>query len=423
MVVADESFVAHVADAYEHLYDTVYLRTHFLTRLVPADERQSSKDVAWRLHHLLLDVIDELDPGPDAPAFSREWRRHRLMVLRYGDGLRPQEVADRLAISERSYYRELRDAIEAVAALLAERQPGTKAEPERQGGREEAVPLDRMSLLRVEAARLASEERQAALGTVVANAVALVENVCREQGITVHAALGESAANVAVNRNAVRQVLLSTLSHIIQLSSTSGSARPRSITIDAAVGQDGIDILIAAGDGGMPPDARGRNGDDSAQRLAALRELAQTQGIQVLPLDQASCHAERDAWGLCLHLPHKVTHTVLVVDDNDDILQLFERYLAGHTYTMIPARDGAQAIALAKSCLPDAITLDLMMPDQDGWDVLVTLTNQPDTQHIPVIVCSVLSARALALSLGASVFLEKPVSEQSLLSALATLGL
>jgi len=118
-----------------------------------------------------------------------------------------------------------------------------------------------------------------------------------------------------------------------------------------------------------------------------------------------------------------MTRTVLVADDNDDILDLFERYLTGHGYTMLTARDGAETIALAKRCLPDAITLDLMMPQQDGWDVLVTLTNRPETQHIPVIVCSVLGAKALSLSLGASLFLEKPVSEQSLLSALAALGL
>ena len=122
-------------------------------------------------------------------------------------------------------------------------------------------------------------------------------------------------------------------------------------------------------------------------------------------------------------MPRRMTRTVLVADDNDDILDLFERYLTGHGYTMLTARDGAETIALAKRCLPDAITLDLMMPQQDGWDVLVTLTNRPETQHIPVIVCSVLGAKALSLSLGASLFLEKPVSEQSLLSALAALGL
>ena len=423
----EESFVAQVADGYEHLYDTVYLRTHPLMRLVPADERQSSKDVAWRLHHLLLDLIDELDPGADAPAFSREWRRYRLMVLRYCDGLHPQDVADRLAVSERSYYRELRDAIEAVATLLAERHPVSGDKPAvSSGDREESPQLDRMSLLRMEAARLASEERQAALGTVVANAVALVHDVCRDRGITVRTTLDEAMANVSVNRNALRQVLLGTLSHIIQSCTASGrfteAASARSVEVGAAMDQDSLDILVTVGDGDIPQDVPTANGDDPAQRLAALHELGEAQGIDIIPLALGSYPTWPQAWGFRLRLPRRMTRTVLVADDNDDILDLFERYLTGHGYTMLTARDGAETIALAKRCLPDAITLDLMMPQQDGWDVLVTLTNRPETQHIPVIVCSVLGAKALSLSLGASLFLEKPVSERSLLSALAALG-
>ena len=62
-----------------------------------------------------------------------------------------------------------------------------------------------------------------------------------------------------------------------------------------------------------------------------------------------------------------------------------------------------------------------MMPDQDGWDTLQILTNQDETQQIPVIVCTVLSAKELALSLGATLFLEKPVTQQSLLLALRSI--
>ena len=61
------------------------------------------------------------------------------------------------------------------------------------------------------------------------------------------------------------------------------------------------------------------------------------------------------------------------------------------------------------------------MPDQDGWDVLQTLANQPETRHIPVIVCTVLSAKELALSLGAAFFLEKPITEKALISTLRML--
>ena len=62
-----------------------------------------------------------------------------------------------------------------------------------------------------------------------------------------------------------------------------------------------------------------------------------------------------------------------------------------------------------------------MMPDQDGWDVLQILSTQPNTSHIPVIVCSVLRQEDLALSLGASAFLLKPITRHDLLSRLEEL--
>ena len=113
-----EQFVVNLADAYEHLYDLVYLRTHPLQAILFGDTDRSAKDNAWQFHHALLNTIQELDPGPQAPTFSREWRRHRLMVLRYIDGQSPQAVADQLAISRRHYYREHEGAIEALAQLF-----------------------------------------------------------------------------------------------------------------------------------------------------------------------------------------------------------------------------------------------------------------------------------------------------------------
>ncbi|HEX2623088.1 MAG TPA: hypothetical protein VHL11_23170, partial [Phototrophicaceae bacterium] len=61
-------FIQHLTDAYEHLYDLVYLRTHLLTRVLIPDSGLNRKDQAWEIHHLLLNVIQELDPGTQAPA-------------------------------------------------------------------------------------------------------------------------------------------------------------------------------------------------------------------------------------------------------------------------------------------------------------------------------------------------------------------
>src|SRR5437868_9740050 len=112
MAMEYKRYITQLAYAYEHISDLVYLRTHPLLDLLFRDSATSRKDQAWQLHHVLLDTIKELDPGPQAPAFSREWRRHRLMVLRYADGLTPQAVADQLAISRRHFYREHAMAIE-----------------------------------------------------------------------------------------------------------------------------------------------------------------------------------------------------------------------------------------------------------------------------------------------------------------------
>ena len=138
-------------------------------------------------------------------------------------------------------------------------------------------------------------------------------------------------------------------------------------------------------------------------------------GAHVLPV-----HAGQSIVGFDVQLP-TVERTVLVVDDNEDVLELFRSYLIPHRYRVVTARTAQDALDKACQFQPYAITLDLMMPERDGWDLLQILLNQPDTCHIPIIVCSVLKQKELALSLGATAFLEKPITEQALLSALEAL--
>lgn len=68
---------------------------------------------------------------------------------------------------------------------------------------------------------------------------------------------------------------------------------------------------------------------------------------------------------------------------------------------------------------PDAIILDVMLPSADGYEALQTLRSDPITASIPVVVCTVLKQRDLALALGATDFLAKPATQGALLAALA----
>lgn len=404
-----EEFVEQLAEAYERLYDIVYLRGHPLASVLRGDQATSPKQRAWQLHQMLLDTIEDLDPGPSAPPFSRAWRRYQLMVLRYSDGLDPQTVADRLAISRRTYYRELREAISSAAGLLMDRLSQSHATLQRanEGGDGDAPP-DRLELLRLEAARLSLAKRYTQLAEVVESATQLLQEPARKCSVQVNVALPDDLTAVAVDRNTVRQILLGVLSYLIQ--------RLEGGVVRISGQADGESVLLVLEAQGARTPSGATPEVETEVHFSVLTELARLQRAQLDPIV-----VEGAITGFRLVLPRVPPRTVLVVDDNEDALQLFRRYLSQHAYAMIAAKTGAEAIAQARAAQPFAITLDLMMPDQDGWDVLQTLANQPQTQHIPVIVCTVLNVKELALSLGAAFFLEKPVSEQALISALTSL--
>jgi CheY-like chemotaxis protein len=93
------------------------------------------------------------------------------------------------------------------------------------------------------------------------------------------------------------------------------------------------------------------------------------------------------------------------------MVELFRRFLGGHRVSVVGVSDSEHALKLSAELRPHLITLDVMMPNLDGWDVLQQLKRRPDTSQIPVIVCSVLNEARLALAMGASGYLTKPVNQ------------
>ncbi len=398
--------IEQVADAYEHLYDLVYLRSHPLLDLLVPDAGLERKERAWRLHRLLLQVIDELDPGAQAPPFSHEWRRHRLMVLRYMDGVDPQTAADRLAISRRHLYRELDSAIEAIATILWERCGKESAPTLAPQGEGTSPATTGLELLRLEAARMAQAGRYGRVGEVAAGVLSLLHEVLRGRGLQIELCLQEGLPSIPIERGLLRQMLLAMLGYLIE------RTEQAVITLSAALRDAEFHLVVTA----APPASVRPPAPEDKGRFSALEEMASLGGARLTPVSEAGAVV-----GFRVAVPATPRRTILVVDDNEDVLALFQRYLACRQYHVVVSRTAADALAQARRLQPFAITLDLMMPDQDGWDILQTLLNQPETRHIPLIVCSVLKQKELALSLGATAFLEKPVSEQALVAVLSAL--
>ncbi|MBC7255945.1 MAG: response regulator [Chloroflexi bacterium] len=126
-----------------------------------------------------------------------------------------------------------------------------------------------------------------------------------------------------------------------------------------------------------------------------------------------------DAFELALVMPEAQNAIVFVVDDNRDLVHYYQRCTAGTPYRIIHIPRGREIFPALERQRPDAIVLDLMLPDVDGWEILGQLHEHPLSRTVPVIVCSVVREAELALTLGATVFLAKPVKRQQFLEALA----
>ncbi|MBI4377502.1 MAG: response regulator [Nitrospinae bacterium] len=107
--------------------------------------------------------------------------------------------------------------------------------------------------------------------------------------------------------------------------------------------------------------------------------------------------------------------TIMVVEDDRMAADLLTLYLTNAGYNVIVAVDGEEAIQKAKEFQPFLITLDIMLPKKDGWDVLSELKNSHDTVDIPVIIVSIIDNKDLGFSLGAVEYLIKPVDRRKLI--------
>jgi signal transduction histidine kinase/DNA-binding response OmpR family regulator len=110
--------------------------------------------------------------------------------------------------------------------------------------------------------------------------------------------------------------------------------------------------------------------------------------------------------------------TVLVIDDDAIIRELLVRYLGKMGYRVVVADSGIKGLELAQQIQPDVITLDVMMPEMDGWTVLTELKKHPQLQHIPVIMLSIVENQELGYSLGAADYLLKPIDQTQILRVL-----
>lgn len=113
---------------------------------------------------------------------------------------------------------------------------------------------------------------------------------------------------------------------------------------------------------------------------------------------------------------------VLVVDDDPTVRDLMERFLTKEGFSVVKATGGVEALSRARELHPAAVTLDVLMPDVDGWTVLAAIKGDPELADIPVILVTIVEEKQRGYALGATEYMVKPIDRDRLIGVLKSLG-
>lgn len=390
----DNSFVKLIRDVLAHIYDYPYLQTHPLAERFKLPERCTPQGRMRFLRSLILEAIEEMNPGLDVPFRSHRARAYNVLNLHYVEGLMIQEVARELAISERQVYRDLRKAEQDLATLLWPRQQVVE--------RSIAMEPTRVEVVVAEARWLRGEREELEMQPLLEGAFQTVTQLSERREVHISLTTPARPVTIRANRMLSRQTLVSVLSHAVQ------HADPeRGVTLSAEWQSRGALLMVSYL-------SSGNTSEGWEASLTIPRRLVE--------LQRGTWKASTDTEGhrlISFTLGTESVATLLVIDDNEGLIELFRRYLTDEGYRLVGAQNGVEGLRLAQEHSPDVIVLDVMMPQQDGWEVLQLLRNRQRTRDIPVLVCSVIDDPELAFSLGAAEFLAKPVKREDLIRTLA----
>jgi signal transduction histidine kinase/DNA-binding response OmpR family regulator len=292
---------------------------------------------------------------------------------------------------------------------------------------------DILDLSRVEAGKLEIRPEACQVEPILDEMLALFRTQAQVRRVTLVLEIRSPLAKLMVDRIRLQQIFHNLLSNAVKFTTEGGL-----VTISARqIGAEQEFVVRDTGIGIAPEDhqrifeAYEQAGKQEGKQkgtglgLAITKRLVEMHGgriwVESVP-GQGSAFMVRLPGAEPFQAETEMTDAsrplVLVVEDDLVAAELIREHLMRGGYRVALVGSGQAGLGAAKRLQPDAITLDLGLPDLDGWEVLYRLKGDPATQRIPVLIVSAQEQGQLGLSLGAVDWLAKPVNPERLLSAL-----
>jgi signal transduction histidine kinase/DNA-binding response OmpR family regulator len=302
---------------------------------------------------------------------------------------------------------------------------------------------DILDLSKIEAGRMELRLQNAGIAEIVDDVVRTVEPLAAKKSIHIQVET-DGAGEIEADAGKLKQMVLNLVSNAIKFTPELGA-----VTIKALRHRDHVEVSVSDTGIGIADEDRARlfepfqqvdSGSDRRQQgtglgLALTRRFARLHGGDVrlesqlgkgsvfivsLPLQaHQEGTQERNAMPVTVGGGDPNRPLILIVEDNPAATELLSRNLERGGFRTVVARTGPEALAVARRLQPVAITLDILLPELDGWEVLTRLKQDPATSSIPVVVVSVVDNPELGMALGALDYFVKPIDGVAFLKSLS----
>lgn len=299
---------------------------------------------------------------------------------------------------------------------------------------------DILDLSRIEAGKMELSFDEVNMRDLINSVMSTITGLIKDRPIKLERHIPDNLPTVRADTMRVRQVLINLLSNAAKFTDE-GTVSVKAEVQQGPAGHPELLVSVTDTGSGIAPEDQGKlfqpfsQVDASSTRktggsglgLSISHQLIQMHGgrigVQSTPGQGSTFY-----FTLPLYRGKEDTSTlqaskvILAVDDDPQVIGLYERYLQPQGYQVIALSDPSKARERAAQLKPFAITLDIMMPGYDGWRVLQDLKSDSETRDIPVVICSIVEEREKGFSLGAADYLIKPILEDDLLNALDRLN-